>query len=535
MKFTEHVSHFWQALRGFPLKTWATLVGLVLLTYSCISIPLLAIPSSIAYGAVLTRALKRRIPIAGFALTSLTLLLCSLAVLAFYVCTAIVLPSSSVVTLAIWSHINVIACAVVALVFGTWFVIRNRAKEEKNAALSIAISAVAFVCALVAPILFMCNRNESVVALQTRHDIVPELTPLYNTVQDRLLPQATAETYVQNLNAASNTSVEAPHLQLHSDGKLLWQSALQQGDRIGRLLQSVSGVIAVDAGHTDQQGAPIPNSSFVFGDQSWLFRGLFAARHPFSEIGAVHYYQNADKSWSILVSCVSKKPSLSLPAIGTMVPYYSGVMEVTQDGRVRDHSAKDAAAKFPGAVLYPPQLFRKQAEAYARWHGGFTGTQVLQNDALEVSEDASEDARLNPLPYVQHIEGLGLQYVMPLEPAGDKQWALVEVLLCDVASGKVRRMECPKGLIGPRQARLAVRSSDTRIDWSHIRKVEPRLVVSPRGVFWLIAIVSHWESEPDRHPYITSVLVDAERSSECWTFERADALREFLAQPRPQP
>jgi hypothetical protein len=357
---------------------------------------------------------------------------------------------------------------------------------------------------------------------------------LVETVQDRLLPRATAETYMQNLNDDYMTDVEPPHLQARlGGGPLRWQAAVHNQNRWGRIFGSATRVVAVDAGRADSHADATPNSAFVFSDKSWVTKAVFAARHPFSQVAQTCYYQNADGSWSMLMSYTSKKVSGRLPAPMVMVPHFAGVMEMSQNGIARDYTVEQAAKRFPGAVLYPTELYRQQAEAYGKWHDGWTGSKILQQNVWEISEDDAADGAINRQPYVQHFKGLGLQLMVSLEPKGDKQWALTEVLLCDAATGKLRAMKPPAGLIGPRQARLNVRSSDTRIDWSRIRKDEPRLVVSPRGIFWLVAIVSHWENEPDRHPYVTSVLVDALRSSDCYTFQHRKEMDEFLAQPRP--
>lgn len=384
------------------------------------------------------------------------------------------------------------------------------------------------------PFSYWANNNASVVQLQMRHGmLIEDLTDWPQTRETRVLPRATAETYIQSLNRGYLQQTQDPHLQLRPDGKLWWQSPLHDKTIWGRILGGVSKLVAVDADRVDQHAEDAADGRFIFGDESWVVEGVLKFRHPTAIATEVNYYLNADGSWSCLVSYTSKKPSWTMPAPLTMIECYAGVMEVTQNGLVFDYTPQQAAQRYPGAVLYPAALLRKQAEAYAKWRHGFSGTKIAQFEVLEVSEDTSPDALLNRQPYVQDFEGLGLQLVVSLEPLGDSQYALVELILADAGSGKLRRFVVPPGYIGPRQARLNVRSSDTRVDWSHIRKVEPRIVIGPRGKFWLIAIVSHWENEADRHPYVTSVLVDAFTATDCYTFQSAKELKEFLKQPRP--
>lgn len=400
-------------------------------------------------------------------------------------------------------HLPVLVSLLVAAGFGTLAYAKERARLLSSIAAAIGL--------ILAPTYYFLNRNEAVVSLQIRNSLhLRELPELPKTVEDRLLPRPTAEAYMHNLNDEYMTSVESPHLQLHPEGKLNWQAALYNNTWWGSVFGSINKVLAVEAARTEQHVNPTPNSSFLIGDKSWLVKAVFAARHPFSEIAQSCYFQKADGSWSLLISYTSESASFSLPAPGLMIPSYGGVMEVTQEGWFRDWSPKSAAAEFKGAVLYPVALMRRQAEAYARWHDGWNATKVLEKGVLKVSEDAGPDAQLNPLPYVQHYRDLGLQLTVPLEPKGDKQYAFVELLLADAATGQFTKVVPPKGLIGPRQARLAVRTNDS-MDWSSIRKIEPMLVVNDHGVFWRVSLIAQNPGDNDRYPYMTSILVDAVR------------------------
>jgi hypothetical protein len=499
--------------------------------------PLVGIPAIVVFAAGVTYLAVSR----GFNRPVLTFLVSlPLAFILYLALAVVVAPAVHFLTLNAWSALSVVLAVVVAA--GATALVASRIRDKRADADALPPTRVGLVVRGVTllvlwatvPLLIWGNRSDFVTSLQLRHSMNPtQLKGLPETVQDRMLPRPTAETYMQNLNDDYMTSVEAPHLQQRPNGGLWWQSAVHNENRWGRIFGSSTRVVAVDADRTDSHSEETPASGFVFSDKSWVTKAVFAVRHPFSHVAETCYYQNSDSSWSLLLSYQSKRIGFGLPLPGTMIPTFAGVMEVTQNGVIRDWTVGQAAEQFPGAVLYPTELFRQQAEAYARWREGWTGSKILQQNVFEISEDTSPDALLNKQPYVQNLKDHGLQLTVSFEPLGDKQWALTEMLFCDAQTGQLKSATPPKGLIGPRQARLNVRSSDTRIDWSRIRKVEPRLVVQPRGVFWLVAIVTHWENEPDRHPYITSVLVDARTATDCYTFQHAKEMNEFLAQPRP--
>jgi hypothetical protein len=543
---------------ALSLLPHGTLVGLTLLGFCCSALgakrglavgavalgvvaplvqPLVGIPAILVFAGGVTYLAVAR----GFNRPVLTFLLSLPAAFILYLLLAVVVaPAVHYLTLGAWSALSVVLAILVAAGATAVIASRLRATRSDTGALppsrgGLVVRGVTLLVLWAAvPVLIWGNRSDFVTSLQLRHSMSPtQLKGLPETVQDRMLPRPTAETYMQNLNDDYMSSVDAPHLQQRPNGGLWWQSAVHNENRWGRIFGSSTRVVAVDADRTDSHSEETPSSGFVFSDKSWVTKAVFAVRHPFSHVAETCYYQNTDGSWSLLLSYQSKRIGLGLPLPGTMIPTFAGVMEVTQSGVIRDWTPTQAAQRFPGAVLYPTELFRQQAEAYARWREGWTGSKILQQNVYEISEDNSPDAVLNKQPYVQNLKDHGLQLTVSFEPMGDKQWALTEILFCDAQTGELKSATPPKGLIGPRQARLNVRSSDTRIDWSRIRKVEPRLVVQPRGVFWLVAIVTHWENEPDRHPYITSVLVDARSATDCYTFQHAKEMNEFLAQPRP--
>jgi hypothetical protein len=109
---------------------------------------------------------------------------------------------------------------------------------------------------------------------------------------------------------------------------------------------------------------------------------------------------------------------------------------------------------------------------------------------------------------------------------------MVEALFFDAASGKLRSYVVPDNvsLSGPRRCIEQVRSSDTQTDWSHRRTVEPRLTVSPQGIFFLVTITAKEPGNPQNQPYITSVLINA-RTLHSQRFQQPEKLREFLAAP----
>lgn len=334
------------------------------------------------------------------------------------------------------------------------------------------------------------------------------LDKLPESINDRLVPRLTAREFIENANKDNRLVVPAPHLLETANQDVVWQSALNYDVWYGRIFGSVARVIRVDASRTEMHADMDSGqaATFLFGDQSWVTDATFKLHHPFSEPGERVYWRKADGEWVLLISYVSKRPTLT----GTMVPYIAGVMEISRSGWVTNHSVRESAQLFPGAPMFPPALARQYAEAYAKWHGGLFSRAVTQANILQISEEPTNDPNANHFPYLQHFRSLGLQEVIPLEPSGSSSFALVEILFFDAGTGTARVYVVPKEQVmnGPRKAIENVRKADPNADWSHRREVEPRLISGPTGFFWLVGVVQNLPEKPNNHAYIMSVLVD---------------------------
>ncbi len=518
---------------------------------------LLLMVAALGYGIYLAfRADLSRIPFKGVrgVARGLLVVLPLVGYVLFYLASAkLGVPAFHAVACIAWKFLPTTVVLGLAATCTLWLVRRSRKAKEAGTALPSGYLRLTlrygWVVALWAFGFFsiLANTSETLISVQMRHSIQPgEMSELPFTVQNRMVPRTTAEYWIAGHNDAYRGDSETPHIQKIGDD-LTWQSPVHDRRWYGRLLGSVDRVLRVNSGDTRDHAEHMPDSGFVFGNDSWVLESTFKARHPFSELGEVSYFHNPDGSWSILASVVSTRPTWT----GTMVPYVSGVLEVRQNGVVLDHSLNGAKAQFPGAVFYPVELMRKYADAYARWrpesHLGplswlatLWQTKVMQEDVLEVAEDP-KDHGWNMQPYIQDIEGLGLQGVVTFEPLGNKAFALVEVLFFDAATGMPRSYVVPKGsgLNSPRYCVDNVRQSNPQIDWHHIKKVEPLLVnVRGGGTYFLITIVTDYPDNPNRknvHAYVTTVLVTVRGGIESIDLPNATAVRQFLEKLRLAP
>ena len=441
---------------------------------------------------------------------------------ALLVVLTLVLPALHVVTQGAWQLLPLVAAVlVIGLSLGVLRQCQRRGFRLAGVA-GIGLGA------LLVPFFAFTNSANWVIEWQMRESIDPiELTELPETVNDRLVPRRTAQEFIQNANRDNRLTVPEPHLVLTEDN-LFWQRGLNYTVWYGKLLGSTNGVIRIDADRTemDADTKTGSNASFLFGEQSWVVHTAFALRHPFSKEAEHLYWKKPDGSWVLLVSYTSTRPT----ATGTMIPYLAGVLEVTPNGWISDHSVRDAARLFPGAPFYPPTLARQYGEAYAKWRGGLFSQAVSRANILEISEAASGDPTVNRFPFLQHFKGLGLQEVIPFEPQGASSYALVEVLLFDAGTGQTRLYRTPATAVlnAARKAIENVRKADPNADWSHRREVEPRLVITPKGMYWLISIVQNSPDNPTNYAYIMSIIVNA-KDLNAQRIDNSVQLERFLA------
>lgn len=419
-------------------------------------------------------------------------------------------------------HLILPAAMVAGLSYVTW----RYALRSLNSALlrwSVRLSVMAGWG--IAVVVGLLNLTPTGYELQMRWSMNPEkLAELPHTVNDRILPRATGEYFVKIANNQNGYAIESPHL-ISGQGKLWWQSPMHNERWYGRILGSVPGVIRVDADKTDKNSQNTTEAGFFFGNRSWVLKSAFRARNFLSEIAEVSYYQRDDKSWVMLVSYVSMRPTWT----GAMLPYLAGVMAVEQNGFIRDLSVAEASRQYPGAVFYPPELAARYAQVYGKWRQGFFKTKIAQDGMLTISQAQTNDPGFNPQPYIINFKGLGLQETVVFEPLGTQHYAMVEALMFDAATGSLRTYIVPNSLSlsGPRRCLEQVRSSDTQTDWSNRRTAEPRLTVSAKGIFFLATVTAKETDDPHSQPYITSVVINA-KTLHSQRFQTADEIRNYL-------
>ncbi len=340
----------------------------------------------------------------------------------------------------------------------------------------------------------------------------------------RILGQGTAGWYLHSRNLDNRQdAVGLPQLVRECSGdacELWWQSAYSfKRGRIGswlpRVLGSTQSILRVNASELETAGGATAGSDthFLFGQESSITELLFRYHHPISERAEATYHHNADDSWSLLIPYITRRPILN----GVMVPVLGGVMEVSQNGWVRDHSVTDAARLFPGSVLYPSVLARSYGEAYGHYRTGLVNVLVNESGIYQISEDPARPGE-NEQPYVQGFKGLGegspLQEVIAFEPAGKQSFGLSELLFFDAQTGKAHVYSVPPtaGLHGPRRALKQATNADPETDWNAYSIQEPRLVVRPAPTgsegqqqFWLMTEV---KNEGEDHTAVRLILTD---------------------------
>ena len=423
----------------------------------------------------------------------------------------------------VWAHLPAAISTTTALTFA-YLTLRRKRYLLSPLILVAGLSASASLVYLYHSGWFIESEMASALAPKT-------LSNLPDTINNRLLGRATALQYAGNANHDNRLRAGRPHLTATPTGdKVSWQVPLHYTVWYGAALGSTGGVITIDAGQTSQKLDSIEHSFFPFGDESWLTEAAFRLLHPLSKPGNVVYWRQNNGQWCVLISYVSYKPTL----VGAMIPYLAGVMQLNASGTIADHSVEEAAALFPGVPLYPAELARKYAEAYADYKLGVTNYLVTQKDLMRISEDPKipdDDTAFNRLPYYQVFHDLGLELVVPLEPNGKADnTALKEILFFDGTTGKAMTYQVSNNppVVGPKQALRNVVNADSQSDWGQFLPIESKLVVLGSQRYWLYTVVNR-----TTYAHVMLVLVDG-FSLEAHKFISADELHEFLSRSRPQ-
>ncbi len=432
----------------------------------------------------------------------------------------VLVPFARPLLVMAWSVMPLIVLPLVGIPLGIYLTRRN----WRKAGVSLVVLTVLATAAVTAG-----NFTGWFIESQIASFIQPQaITKMPTTVNNRIIARPTAMHYAENSNSDNRLRIGRPHIltDLKTD-TMYWQVPLHYTVWYGEIFGSSGGIVRVNAADTGQDAQTIENSGFLFGDESWVTKAMFAWFHPLSEPAEVVYWKNDDGSWSLLISYVTYKPTIA----GVMIPKIGGVMEISQYGIPTNHSVEDAAAKFPGATLLPEELGRMYAQSYAKYKHGLMNYFVTQKDILMLSEDQNLPAAEtggNNLPTFLEFEGLGLQLIAPMEPDGKASAALKEVLFFDAITGEARTLEVKNDqgrvLNGPRQARTNVHKADNQADWPDFASLEPKLIAKGDQRFWLFTVNRKGD---EQHAFVMLVLVNS-FTLDAKKFDSDEALKQYL-------
>jgi hypothetical protein len=353
------------------------------------------------------------------------------------------------------------------------------------------------------------------------------------TIDDRVLPRATALEYALKSNDDRTKQVERVHIVWLPAGtestldsaddktvkpttgqRCVWQAPLGYNPEVTAnkfwysFWGSSSGVIRVDGSEmnrkVDQKSGE--NAYFMFGAESWVTEGLFKLRHPLSKMAQKVYWQKPDGSWSLLISYVTYKPTWT----GTMIPVMNGVMEFGSYGGFTNHSPKAAKEKFSGATLFPTELVNVYGEAYAKFRYGLDDYFWAQKGLLDISEDKNTKdvyPNKNSHPYYQNFENYGPQLVLPFEPYGDTADALTHVLLFDAVNGQIKGYNRHGGetITGPRTGLQNLTEAAPELNWQMYAAVEPLVIHTKDGKwYYKVSIIR----DAQGHATVRIIVVD---------------------------
>lgn len=428
------------------------------------------------------------------------------------------LPFIHTYTITAWQYVMQWGPATAAIILSSAFLIQGKVSNwgsKTKATVHLTIWGIAL---FVAAFSWLDSSNQDVTEWTMAEVLDPEVIrtlPNAEKKNFRMLPQATALGYLQNLNGDTRTYVSEPHMApCDSQGNQCWEGAIHlkgaaDGIWYNFLGDTIINVATVDPTQVNMRGkiAEGYDGFFLAGPKSWVVQAAFAVHNPFSEQQEALYWRETDHDPLVmLIPYISYRPTLT----GVMLPELAGVMSVNRFGIVNDMSPATAKAKYPNMPFYPTKLARLYAEIYAKWNGGMKGRMITKEHELRVSEpDTTGKPHFNKAPYIEvYDSNFGWQEVITLEPKGDDSAKLAKILFFDAASGYCKQYIVPNiALNGPRQAIIQVMQGNWNADWSQFEKVEPRPLIINEHIYYVVAVVS---TAGTKHPYVHSVVIDGQ-------------------------
>lgn len=280
-------------------------------------------------------------------------------------------------------------------------------------------------------------------------------------------------------------------------------------------LKKMNGFVTVEVGTLDRK-VSIEDAQFKYSEGVGIFDNLYyrlPLKKYFVNYSAEPIYLKDDKgSWVTVV------PYIKYKNFPFTIPYWGGVMVITQTGDITDYTPEQAETLswVQNNRIFPKELTLYYANSFS-YKGGLLNKWFLHKDQIEVVNLPSDE----PVLHISTDEGF--KEMVVAEPYG-RSYGIYKIFLVDATTGKREMInyDMKSQLTGPVVAADYIKREFPSYNWSSFILSEPRPVKINGDLNWMLTII------PDDAAGIAkTVLLDA-KTNKVVSFDTETQLNQLL-------
>lgn len=361
---------------------------------------------------------------------------------------------------------------------------------------------------------FMAIQSEIRLLLASRQINFATRTELPNFEPVRLTPKQVATRYATDSFQSPQEHLGDSQI-VTADGKLERVFPRLPDGWLLYFIKKMNGFVAVDVGTLDRK-VSIEDAQFNYSEGVGIFDNLYyrlSLKKYFVNYSSEPIYLKNDKgNWVTVV------PYIRYKNFPFTIPYWGGIMVVTQDGTITDYTPEQAEALswVQNNRIFPKELTLYYTNSYS-YKGGLFNKWFMHKDQIEVVNLPSDE----PVLHISTDEGF--KEMVVAEPYG-RSYGIYKIFLVDATTGKreIINYDMKSQLTGPVVAADYIKREFPSYNWSSFVLSEPRPIKINGDLNWILTII------PDDAAGIAkTVLLDA-KTNKVVSFDTETQLKQVL-------
>lgn len=423
-----------------------------------------------------------------------TLIVISVNIILFLVCSLISSPLYHGVLLGIYTNPFVLEALIIAFIISISTILLLKKNNDNPIFVLISIFIFSLVISLIVLSLFTGYASCSIVE---EYDVT-EIFELPEMDQDylRITPKKVALRYMSDASQYPRHKPYSPCDLILINGTPYWSTVLSPDGIFNYYNIKDVGSIYVDMSTMDKKveikEQTLDTSPGIGLKDNDVWRILTEHKYYIDlERPMIFLYEN---STYIMRPYIEYEHKFTFPLWYT-IPKWGGVFLIDEEGNIQDLSPNEARESeiLKGQKLFPEKLATFYVESQNYWKAETEGflsaifNLIFNHDEQIEIIDVSDQG--NEQPFLINTNN-GLKWTISVEPYGNAH-GIYRIYLLDSRTGNMEYMQFSGKEIGPVRACDYVRKDNPIVDWDRFDVIEPIPVLPNGELYWEIRVSSN--------------------------------------------